>query len=451
MSTPRDNRASAREGRRHLQPPNIPLGRADRIRSRSTSPVAPSTFNFPTTTSNSESNQFEDSEEPLATQYQPVTLLSIDVANGVRTDPRNHHQPQQATNMSTVEEQLEEFRRLAELQQQQLQQYQQQQQEAQRRFEMQQQEYMRRYDESQATVAQLSSALSTLTAHAASLPAAAPTPQRKKPELPPFDPKHINRWIDRLKAAYQRANVTLAKDKFAFLESTFDVAANPRINQFLYGTNTDAEWTRFMEFLKEEYGRTRRQKAALLISEFPRQGLRPSQYLAKVNEDTEGITLDDIKKEHLLKSLPSRVRELLGKDVEEWTADQVATKADSYFDKQGNLLEKSYDINAVNPEPAGDFSPTEEANASEDICHIRRPPNKGGHNRQGRTDFRTSRNPANGQARSASRPGKLTDGLCRSHYKFGEEAYTCVADDCRKRHLPLKKRPSGNLSGERRQ
>ena len=239
--------------------------------------------------------------------------MTIDINNGVRADP--------TANMPTVEEQLAEFRRIAEQQQQQLQQYEQYQQEAQRRFELQQQEYTQRYEQSQATVAQLSTALATLTAHAASLPTAAatPAPQRKKPELPPFDPKHVNRWIDRVRAAYQRAGVTLAKDKFAFLESTFEVAANPRINQFLYGTNTDEEWKKFMTFLKEEYGRTKRQKASLLITEFPRQGLRPSQYMALLNEETEGISLDDVKKEHLLKSLPPRVRELLGKEVEEWT------------------------------------------------------------------------------------------------------------------------------------
>ena len=132
-----------------------------------------------------------------------------------------------------------------------------------------------------------------------------------------------------------------AKDKFAFLESTFDVAANPKINQFLYGTNTDADWDLFLAYLKEEYGKTKRQRAALLITEYPRQGLRPTQYMAQMKEDTEDVTLDDIKKEQLLKSLPSRVRELLGKEVETLTADQVATKADAYFDRQGNLLERS--------------------------------------------------------------------------------------------------------------
>ena len=350
--------------------------------------------------------------------------------------------------MSSIEEQLAEFRRIAEQQQQQLQQYEQYQRESQHRFELQQQEHARRYEQSQATVAQLSAALSALTTHAASLPTAVPPPQRKKPELPPFDAKHINRWIDRLNAAYQRAGVVNAKDKFAFLESTFEVAANPRINKYLYGTNSEEDWKEFLDFLKEEYGRSKRQKAALLITEFPRQGLRPSQFMAQLNEDTEGISLDDVKKEHLLKSLPPRIRELLGKQVEDWTSDQVAAKADAYFDKQGNLLEKTHEINSVKAESA-DPTQAEGNESNDEVNQIRRPLNKGSNYRSSRPDFRTARNPTGGQPRSASRP-KLTDGLCRSHFKFGEEAYTCVAAGCKKRHLPLKK-PPGNSKGELRQ
>ena len=351
--------------------------------------------------------------------------------------------------MATIEDQLAEFRRIAEQQQQQLQQYQQQQLEAQHHFERQQQESQRRFEQSQATVAQLSAALQTLTTHAASLPSATPAPPRKKPDLPSFDAKHINRWIDRLNAAYQRAGVTLARDKFAFLESTFEVAANPKINQFLYGTNTDEEWKKFLAFLREEYGRTKRQKAALLISEYPRQGLRPSQYLAQIDEDTEGISLDDIKKEHLLKSLPPRIRELLGKSVDKLTSTEVATAADAYFDKQGNLLERQHDINAVESVAPSEVNHNAFENDDGEINQVQRPFNKGSNNRPSRTNIRpTTARPA----RSASRPGKLYDGLCRSHHKFGEEAYTCVAEGCKKRHLLAKKTSSqGNARGERRQ
>ena len=380
---------------------------------------------------------------------QPVTLLSIDIANGVRADPSQQQQQaaaaaaQPTPTMPTVEEQLAEFQRIATQQHERLQQY-----------EATQQAQQQRWEQSQNTVAQLSAALQSLTANASGLPAAAvaAAPQRKKPDLPPFDPKHINRWINRLLAAYQRAGVVLAKDKFAFLESTFDVAANPKINQFLYGTNTDADWDLFLAYLKEEYGKTKRQKAALLITEYPRQGLRPTQYMAQMKEDTEDVTLDDIKKEQLLKSLPSRVRELLGKEVETLTADQVATKADAYFDRQGNLLERSYDVNSVDPASSNSFTQAFPSDAtSDEVNQIQRTgfrPNSG---RQGRPENRSNRNAASGQARSQSRPGRLIDGLCRTHNKFGDAAYACVADGCKKRHLVKKGAPQGNSKGERRQ
>ena len=400
-------------------------------------------------------NPLGEEEEHPATRFpfpnvQPLSLRDIDIAKGVISDPSSRPQDHPSSNMSSVEDQLAEFRRIAEVQQQQLQQFQQHQLESQRQFEIQQQESQRRYEQSQATVAQLSAALETLTAHTASLPTAIPTPQRKKPELPPFDPKHINRWVDRLNAAYQRAGVTLAKDKFAFLESTFEVSSNPRINKFLYGTNTNDDWNEFISFLKEEYGKTKRQKAALLITEFPRQGLRPSQYMAQMNEDTEGISLDDIKKEHLLKSLPPRVRELLGKQVEDLTSEQVAIKADEYFDKQGNLLERTHDVHAINVELPAEPTQDENDYANEDINHIRRPAIRNSSSRPGRSESRYNRAPSGRQARSSSRPGKLIEGLCRSHHKFGDDAYTCVAEGCRKQNHPLKK-PPVNSKGERRQ
>ena len=154
--------------------------------------------------------------------------------------------------------------------------------------------------------------------------------------------------------------------------------------------------------------------------------------------------MDDIKKEQLLKSLPSRIRKLLGKEVEDLTADQVAIRANSYFDKQGNLLEKAHDINSVNTTVPSQSVQEQTDEEIGDVNQIHRPPNKGSCIRPGRPNFRS------GGPRPAG-PGRLTDGLCRSHFKFGEEAYTCVADGCKKRHLLAKKtNPQGNARGERR-
>ena len=384
----------------------------------------------------------------------PVSLLSIDQANGLRLDandpsaaaaataaaPQQQPPPPQPT-MPTVEEQLAEFRRIAEQQQAQLQQY-----------EQQQRDQMAAFAQSQQTVAQLSQALATLTANTAATPAQ-PPPQRKRPEMPPWDPKRINVWIRRLTAAYQRAGVVLAKDKFAFLESTFEVNSNPKINEFLYGTNTDDDWDNFLDFLRQEFGTTIRQRAQLLIKEYPRQGLKPSQYLSQMNEDTQGVEIDHIKREQLLKSLPSRVRELLGKEVENMTSQQVATKADSYFDREGNLLERHHSsVNMVNQHSSSNsFTPAfSDDDADDSVNHIRSRGAAAAGGRPNRSKSRVNGNkkPQNGgRQRSASSFTKIVDGECGYHRKFGDQSYKCV-DGCKKQSSM---KTAGNGKGGRRQ
>ena len=47
--------------------------------------------------------------------------------------------------------------------------------------------------------------------------------QRKRPELPDFDPANIEIWIKRIESAYIRSNINKPADKFAFLEPKFPV------------------------------------------------------------------------------------------------------------------------------------------------------------------------------------------------------------------------------------
>ena len=383
-------------------------------------------------------------------ESHPVSLLSIDQNNGPRLDVANpaaaaaaaaqqQQLPPQPT-MPTVEEQLAKFRRIAEQQQAQLQ-----------RYEQQQEAQMAAFQQSQQSVAQLSQALAALTANGTAS-TAQPGTQRKRPEMPPWDPKRINVWIRRLTAAYQRAGVVSAKDKFAFLESTFEVAASPKINEFLYGTNTDQDWDNFLAFLRTEYGTTIRQKAELLIKEYPRQGLRPTQYLSQMNDDTQGVEIDHIKREQLLKSLPLRVRELLGKSVETMTAQQVADKADQYFDRQGNLLERHHNsISSIEQKQStSSFTAAYSDNDVDDnVNHIRQGATSGnGRPARSKSRFNGKQNPQNGgRQRSASSFTKIVDGECGYHRKFGDKSYKC-ADGCKKQHLMKK---AGNDKGGRRQ
>ena len=163
---------------------------------------------------------------------------------------------------------LEELQNLAVAQAEQLQkanemlqQQQQQMLDAQATFDAQSQQLRdsaEQMQQQQQTINQLSSAFQTLT----TTTAATPSPSRKKPDMPPFDQQNILIWLKRLQAAYDRAGVVLAKDKFAYLESTFDITFNPIINGFLFNSNnTDDDWHQFVAYMKLEYGPTIRQKA----------------------------------------------------------------------------------------------------------------------------------------------------------------------------------------------
>ena len=347
-------------------------------------------------------------------------------------------------NMPTIEEQLEQFRQLATRQQEQI--------DAQNN---QMAALAEQHRQSQQSVVQLSAALQTLTTVTSR-----PPPPKKKPDIPPFDKSNILIWIRRLNAAYERQDITLPKDKFAFLESSFDVALNPKINSFLYGDNTEESWDLFIAYLKEEYGPTRRQKAAKLIREVPRQGLKPSQFMAQLNEDTEGVTVDDIKKEHLLKSLPPRIREYLGKNAETKTADEIAAWADNFFDRQGNPIEKTLNtINNVNPshqptsstltpafsdEEADDINAIQRGNASRGRFSRSRSRATGSSNQRSPSAAKSSQR---GRSTSFPRGQSIVNGLCWFHTKWGDKAQKC-ADGCKHYN---KSSNQGNARGGRRQ
>ena len=350
-----------------------------------------------------------------------------------------------------------------------LQQQQQQMRDAQATFDAQAQqlrdsaEQMR---QQQQTINQLSSAFQTLTTTNA---ATAPSSSRKKPEMPVFDQQNIIVWLKRLQAAYDRANVTLAKDKFAFLESTFDINFNPTINNFLYNSNnTDEDWANFVAYMKTEYGPTTRQKARKLMGDLPRNQMKPSQYLTQLEEEVKDVTIDDIKKEHLLKSIPPRIREILGKAVETKTAKEVAKMADDYFDSQGRPLEKSattinHVVNVPQPTAASQqpsFTTAFE-DSDPDVNFVKKSSYKNFKPRsRSRPRFNNNSNRQNGSttATAASSPTPSSaaprqqqqgSNLCRFHRMFGESATRCISN-C-SQHSAFMKKQQGNANGGRRQ
>ena len=388
-----------------------------------------------------------------------------------------------ATTTAAIMPTFEELQGLAAAQAEQLKQasdmvnrQQQQMVDAQAAFDAQQQqlqESAERMRQQQQTIDQLASAFTTLTT-ATSAATTTTSSHRKKPDMPPFDQQNILIWIKRLTAAYDRAGVVLAKDKFAYLESTFDITFNPIINNFLFNSNnTDADWNNFIKYMATEYGPTIRQKARKLIGDLPRQGMKPSQYLSQLEEDVKDVTLDDIKKEHLLKSIPPRIREILGKAVETKTTKEVAALADHYFDSQGRPLEKSATtINLVaNQQPAASSTqqPAYTAAYSDDEAEVnqvkgnfknfrqrsRSRPRFGNSNRSNNSFTPSSSSSATTAPSSSSHQqhnNSNSNGLCRFHRLFGDNATKCMSDCSRhSSFMSQQKKQQGNGVGGRRQ
>ena len=259
----------------------------------------------------------------------------------------------------------------------------------------------------------------------------------RKPDLPAFDRAHIEVWIQRVEAAYARASITSPKDKFAFLENKIDINLNPKLNDFLFGTPTATAWSDFLSYLREEYGTTKRQQAKALLDGIRRDGRRPSQFLAQVVEKTKDITIDDIRKEVVLRDLPAQVCHALAPYVDDSTAEQLAKLADDYFDREGQHLHASAAPAINNVENAAETDDEDDGvNAVGPNFRQRgksKPPFSSGRFTPAFDSGNNKPPPTNQRPQTADRHSKPP--LCHFHTKFGDKAFRCQPGCI---HFPLK-------------
>ena len=405
--TPRDDRATAREGRRgHLEVPSSGLGRADLIRSRSPSPsaTAPGAFQFPPQQlPQPETEQFADALASTSNSNMPD--LSVDDIVKIAT----------ASAKAAAQE----------------------------------------------MAATLRAPAADPDAPAAAAATTSANNHIKKVELPSFDKKNIHTWIRRVEAAFGRAGVVTPNDKFFFIESKLDVNLNPKINEYLCGESTEEKWDEFLEYLQNEYGRTKEQQAALFLNGIPREGLRPTQHLAKIKDLTKDIGLDDLLKEMVLKDLPKGIKQSLAERTT-LTAEEAANAADHYFDKDGRPKHENSAANVNNVDDVPGLVDTEDE--GEQINAIQRGKFRGAQSYRGKQrQFRPqqaqqkaftpafSNPPANnyrkpqGQSKNSS-----LQQICRFHRNFGDKAFNCEPG-CQFKTKPQQGgNPTGNGQAGRR-
>ena len=187
------------------------------------------------------------------------------------------------------------------------------------------------------------------------------TESLRRPDLPPFDQSHIETWIRRVDAAFTRSRITESRTKFAYMDKIFQASSDPVINKLLCGPQTDEKWDELMEHLREQHGRTTTTKAYSIINGVPREGRRPSQLAALMEEKAGDVTLHDVLKENLLKELPVKVRDLIASKIDGLSFRATATLADKHFDKDGKLKNagpSASSISSVQQQPKT-FGPSE--------------------------------------------------------------------------------------------
>ena len=163
----------------------------------------------------------------------------------------------------------------------------------------------------------------------------------RKPDLPNLDKKHIDAWIKRVEHAYVRADISKPKDKFSFLESKFSGCEDATINAFLEKDTAD-EWNKFLNYLRDIYGKSKQQRVYTIFNGVPREGRRPNQLAAHIKDLIGKITLDDVLKELLLKEIPPEVRQHAATSIDTLDFEQTAAHLDIYFDKQGKVKNSSH-------------------------------------------------------------------------------------------------------------
>ena len=272
----------------------------------------------------------------------------------------------------------------------------------------------------------------------------------RKPELPAFDPKNIEIWIKRVDNAYRRAGITDPKDKFAHIEAKFEVDADPRVQAYIFGEGTEDEWKAMMGYLRNRYGRTKSQKASIILDGVKREGRLPSEMFAFIKDKVGDLTLDDVIKEMVLRELPIDIQRTIHEQTKSLDGSATTSLADSFFDKDGKPIHKSATATVSNIEQGPDADTGDE---DEDINAIHsgrrrsrqnRPYNQRGRSQSTRTPWpnrqdnnnrpshsnqqtsRTTHTPAFGEKKESRNPPILKNvKICRNHEKFGDNAYTC--------------------------
>ena len=212
----------------------------------------------------------------------------------------------------------------------------------------------------------------------------------------------------------------------------------------------------------------------MFLQGIPREGLRPSQHLAKIRDLIKDVKLDDLIKEMVLRDLPTNIRHSLAERAD-LSADDAAKAADHYFDKNGRPKHQTTNsgVNSITDNMTPTESEAETNDEDNQVNAVGRPRFRGnmsGGNRRPPTHQQRSFAPAasnrtstpafsNKPNYSQNQPRNSAAGtnnssnmrrICRFHLNYADAAVNCEPGCQYKPKQHQNPTPTGNGPAGRR-
>ncbi len=248
-------------------------------------------------------------------------------------------------------------------------------------------------------------------------------------KLPPFWAESPATWFAVVEAQFESEGLQDSRRKFFCTVATLPLTVARNAQHLISNPPARRPYEQLREFLTAAHTLSNYERVQQIQALGPLGGRKPSELLNIMLElCPAGEWETEFFRANFLQRLPEKIRMLLLDDQEELPV--VAARADRLVAHQGTGT-----VAAVSPAPAQEEEGTNTVAAIGGQAPSRggfRPRGRGRGGRNGRgpppRGGQQQQQPQDGQARSDPSPFQLAlsaSGLCRTHFKYGERAFTC--------------------------
>ena len=247
-------------------------------------------------------------------------------------------------------------------------------------------------------------------------------------KLPPFWAESPNTWFAVVEAQFEAEGLHDSRRKFFCTVATLPLSVARNAQHLIANPPARRPYEQLREFLTAAHTLTNYERVQQIQALGPLGGRKPSELLNIMLElCPAGEWETEFFRANFLQRLPEKIRMLLLDDMEELRV--VAARADRLIAHQGIGMVAA--VAATQPQAEEEPSTVAAIGGQAPSRGGFRPRGRGRGGRSGRGAARSGQQqlqPQDGQTKTDPSPFQLAlsaSGLCRTHFKYGERAFTC--------------------------